>query len=683
MDFMLFDVTPSPAVVPVLVGPIQTLLAVLPGILLAAGAALVTMFRPSSVKKLAQILWSQKLVVVPTVAAVGAVAYFWGDIFPPGGGGKREHTTDTWMVSRGGPARLGFNESDAAEPGHGDVNWRHDTFEGGIQANQNVFSSPAVVGNRVYFTTMEANDGRVMCIDADSGELVWQFANDGLTTQGYRATFSSPVVAGDRLVVGEGLHTTRDARVFCLDLAASDKSGKGVKLWEYRTASHVESTPAIVDGKVYVGAGDDGFYCFDLEGDGNGNAKELWHAKGEKYLDCESSPLVIDGKVYFSLGEGGKAVVCLDAETGEELWRTQVDYPAFGSPAIVDGKLVVGMGIGNYVFSAEEVLGGRKKPLLERLHKEGESEELKRQIEALEEEIRPAGAVWCLDVENGEVLWKFGAEQGLTRTVLGSPSIRDGKVYFGSRDKNVYCLSLETGEELHRFNARAPVVGGLSVGEDTLYAVTQTGQVWGLDRKTFEPVWAMELGSDSISSPAVARGRLYVGSSTGGGLVCAGSPGRIAPPPIWKGPGGGVGESGWDGRDLPTDLKYGWQWPARGGEEKAPLVTAPALLEQSGRIVLPARKDGKIGVECIDVEDEEKGEIQKPDADTQPVWFVATANELSVSPVATVDAVFFVDGKAGDEGRALRAVAPDDGSVLWQREVGTGAAGWLSLTPGC
>ena len=40
-----------PAVVPVLVGPLQALLAILPGILIALGGLIITLFRWSTVKK--------------------------------------------------------------------------------------------------------------------------------------------------------------------------------------------------------------------------------------------------------------------------------------------------------------------------------------------------------------------------------------------------------------------------------------------------------------------------------------------------------------------------------------------------------------------------------------------------------------------------------------------------------
>ena len=63
-----------------------------------------------------------------------------------------------------------------------------------------------------------------------------------------------------------------------------------------------------------------------MEGDGDGNAKVVWRATGEQYLDCEPSAAAFDGRIYFGLGKGGKAVVCLDAATGEPVWRVPTPY---------------------------------------------------------------------------------------------------------------------------------------------------------------------------------------------------------------------------------------------------------------------------------------------------------------------------------------------------------------------
>ncbi|GAH76281.1 unnamed protein product, partial [marine sediment metagenome] len=257
------------------------------------------------------------------------------------------------------------------DPVRGKVNWVFTADD-----VKTFYASPAVVGNRVYITSARyeyfKDAGAISSIDADSGRCVWTFKADR-----YRATFSSPAVRGKYLVVGEGLHFTNDARVFCIDIERSEEERRGVKLWDYRTKSHVESSPCIADGRAYIGAGDDGFYCFaldpapDLLGQAvpGGTAQVLWHLDGKEYPDCETSPVVADGRVYFGLGMGGQAICCVDAKGGEPVWRLETPCPVFSSPSVADGKLYFGMGFGDFVNRAEAVA----QNVRDRLRKEGKS----------------------------------------------------------------------------------------------------------------------------------------------------------------------------------------------------------------------------------------------------------------------------------------------------------------------
>ena len=61
------------AVVPVLVGPLQVLLALLPAALVALGTAALAIFRPSVLKQAARVLWTQKLPLLMIAAAAAGV----------------------------------------------------------------------------------------------------------------------------------------------------------------------------------------------------------------------------------------------------------------------------------------------------------------------------------------------------------------------------------------------------------------------------------------------------------------------------------------------------------------------------------------------------------------------------------------------------------------------------------
>src|SRR5262249_54613511 len=109
-----------------------------------------------------------------------------------------------------------------------------------------IISSPTVQEDRIYVAAIQeagfSNYVVVYCLNRAMGEALWHFDDDGAMQQ----VFSSPCLAAGRLYVGEGLHENRGCKLYCLDAST------GRKLWHFETASHIESSPCIADGKVYV-----------------------------------------------------------------------------------------------------------------------------------------------------------------------------------------------------------------------------------------------------------------------------------------------------------------------------------------------------------------------------------------------------------------------------------------------
>ena len=71
------------------------------------------------------------------------------------------------------------------------------------------------------------------------------------------SVWSSPAVADGKVYIG-----SRDNKVYCLD------ANTGGYIWSYETGSSVSSSPAVADGKVYIGSDDSNIYAFgELEPD--------------------------------------------------------------------------------------------------------------------------------------------------------------------------------------------------------------------------------------------------------------------------------------------------------------------------------------------------------------------------------------------------------------------------------
>lgn len=111
-----------------------------------------------------------------------------------------------------------------------------------------IWGTPALHGEVLYVTT---HPGDLLVVDRATGEVVWE------ERIGYHE-WSSPVVVGDTLVVGAcqagGL------------LAWSITDPRAPReLWHARQPSGacIESTPAVWDGRIYVGSRDGYFYAFE------------------------------------------------------------------------------------------------------------------------------------------------------------------------------------------------------------------------------------------------------------------------------------------------------------------------------------------------------------------------------------------------------------------------------------
>lgn len=642
----------SVAVVPILIGPLQVLLAILPAILISVGGMILALLKPSAIKPGLKVLWRNRLSTVIAVGVIVGVVYLLS--FLLGGGGAQASAMDRgeedWPAFRGGIDRRGAAPS-GDDPTRGGINWAFD------REAKTFYSSPAVVGNLVYVCSAEVGifggSGAVYCLDAENGAVVWKYAPSN-----FRPTFSSPSVAGKYVVSGEGLHLTRDARITCLT------ADEGELVWEHRTASHVESSPCIYNGRAYIGAGDDGLYCIALKPGPGGKPKVLWHLDGGEYPDCETSPIAHEGKVYFGLGEGGAAVCCVDAETGEEIWRTPTPYPAFGSPAIAGGKLFVAMGNGNMVESAEVV----RERQLQHLAEEGASQA---EIDAARERLGPAGEIWALDPATGRRLWRYKLE----RTVLGTIAVADERLYFGCRDGTFYCLSAD-GELIGRWDAHEPILTSPAVGKDHVYFVTEPGRLYCLERQSLRPAWEVTVGTGGrcLSSPTVGRGHVYVGTEDNG-LVCAGRPAGRKRKPVWAGHLGGPGRSGWtDASPLPAVGSFAWRYPKEDGASA--VMHAPAAYLNGALYVGFAGAD-RTGLAKLALPDDPRKNRRAP---PEEAWFYPLANAAYCSAAVTADRVYVLDGRAGDTGRHLHCVDAASGRGVWKRKVARDAPAHVLLT---
>jgi parallel beta-helix repeat protein len=238
--------------------------------------------------------------------------------------------------------------------------------------------------------------------------------------------------------------------------------------WQVETGTSICSSPAVVEGKVYINAGCSSqrtVLCIDMD-----TGSVIWNQTVSGTM-C-SSPAVVGGKVY-TVTLGGD-VYCLDASTGQVLWNYAIntgDGSMVSSPSVVEGRLFVGC--------------------------------------------------YCFDADTGELLWRYPTDSWLSWE--SSPAVVDGRVYIGGRDHYVTCLDANTGGLIWNYLTDGPVWSSPAVAEGRVYVGTrEKGTVYCLDASTGTKVWSQNtVQSNSVmSSPAVAYGNVYVGTEKSGRLFC-------------------------------------------------------------------------------------------------------------------------------------------------------------------
>ena len=356
---------------------------------------------------------------------------FWDNGYPSGG--------NYWSDYSGTDLCNGPYQNVAGSDGIGDTKYAVGGGNSTLRDNYPLMK-PWVTGSTQYPWPMFHNNlhhtGYSESPAPSSNQTLWSYATGGYV-------FSSPAVADGKVYVG-----SKDNRVYCLDALT------GAFVWSYATGGYVDSSPAVADGRVYVGSYDHRVYCLDAL-----TGAFVWSYATGSYVF--SSPAVADGKVY--VGSEDNRVYCLDALTGAFVWSYATGSYADTSPAVADGKVYVGSSDGH---------------------------------------------VCCLDALTGAFVWSY-ATGGY---VDSSPAVADGRVYVGSYDHRVYCLDALTGAFVWSYATGSYVFSSPAVADGRVYVGSYDGHVCCLDALTGAFVWSYATGNVVFSSPAVADGRVYVGS---------------------------------------------------------------------------------------------------------------------------------------------------------------------------
>ena len=382
--------------------------------------------------------------------------------------------------------------------------WSHDIQGGGV---------PVIAGGKAYqfgyYGVTDDLQEALVCFDASTGQVLWNRRH---------SDFISDIVY-NRYGVGAACVDPASGNVYFQTspglLIGYDSGGN--KLWERSlieefarlTFPNGRTGGPCVDGNLVIihaitanwgkqGPARDRFYAFDKN-----NGQLVWASTpGITPKDSSFAPLIFEdlsnGRRVFYSGTGCGHVVCIDARTGQPLWRFQMSYGGVNAGVVIHEDSIIAV---HGKENIDSTIIGRmvaiRKP---------------QNLPALGEDIVILG--------KEHEIWRNNGIEAFTST----PVYRDGRVYTTIKRGELVCLDADTGED-HWVLKLAPdqIHASPTWADGRLYVPMFNGKVFVVEDKLEygKILNEMDLGSACLAAPAVAHGRVFV--QTKKALHCFGS----------------------------------------------------------------------------------------------------------------------------------------------------------------
>jgi polyvinyl alcohol dehydrogenase (cytochrome) len=368
-------------------------------------------------------------------------------------------------VSDGVVYVLSNDSLSARDAATGDVIWENESIGG--------TSTPTLRDGVVY---ANARNSVVHAVDAATGEQLWESVVD---PHQFASGFSSPVVAGDLVIVGsssgEEAIATKNA-TFRGGVVAFDRA-TGTEVWRHYTVEPPENGVSVwssvsVDedaGAVFATtgnnyteqAGDTSDSIFALDGE---TGELLWLTQlteGDLFTirnaqsadsDFGTNPILFeaDGRKLLGAGQKSGMFWVLDRETGEVVWSREVS----GGSALIGGVF------NNGAYDGERIIVAGNN---------GESDGPGSEPASGESEVGlgtdyATSVLMAMDPADGTVLW----ERQLAAWAWAPITIANGVGYV-STESTLQAFDVETGEKLFTFQTEGTVTSGAAVADGMVY----------------------------------------------------------------------------------------------------------------------------------------------------------------------------------------------------------------------
>jgi outer membrane protein assembly factor BamB len=426
-----------------------------------------------------EVIWD-----IPINFALPMVAY--GNVYGKSGGTLYciGENTDPWDKFDGplgdyGAATGRDVPSDLTSP-----KWTYET-EGPISG------SPVVADDKVYFGSHDKN---IYCIDAEDGSFIWKFPT------GYRVA-STPTVAGDRVYTGAD-----DGNIYCIN------ADTGVQIWKkyagglqvatlFSSMVQIRSSPIVVGNRLYVGAMDGNLYCLRTS---DGNVEWTYTVSTTEY-GLGGSPYVSEGVVYIASGDG--LLYAIDAAAGTQLWNTTLTTATrymTGTPIVVEelDMLITYAHTGGF-------FGGQ---LLRGYNTTDGSQLWQVTLEYAQGSTTPAvqsptyydGVIYVSEAMHTtayelvnstyvELIWAQWTGRQVYTAITYADAIDGGRLYFGTDVYSIEVLDAEDGSPISAYTTRGQIYGAVAIYKGRLYFGSRDWNLYCFEdtNEVYTDIWAV------------------------------------------------------------------------------------------------------------------------------------------------------------------------------------------------
>ena len=280
----------------------------------------------------------------------------------------------------------------------------------------------------------------------------------------------------------------------------------GAVYWKYQIDDPIgESSPAYSNGVVYIG--DLAGYLHAVNAS---TGKKIWAFKTGS--EIKSSPVVVGDRVL--IGSYDENLYCVSTRDGSLVWKFKTNGPVHSTPGILNGvAFIAGC---DEQFRGIRVSDGKEMFSVSSDAYTGASPAL-RGDSAFYGTFN--NEVLMVNLTAHRVAWRYEHPQRKF-PFYSSAAVTENRVVLGGRDKMVHGIN-PNGKGAWTFVTKARVESSPAIADGRVFVGSNDGRFYVLNLDTGAKVWEFTAGAPLSASPAIARGRIVIGSQDGR-LYCFG-----------------------------------------------------------------------------------------------------------------------------------------------------------------